>query len=152
MTQAALGRLGMTVTLKGEEASSLEARMRDGSFGMVFSDTWGPPYDPHAFASSMRVPSHADFQAQRGLAEKAEIDRRIGAALAATDEAERAGHWRWVLTALHEAAVYLPISYKQILAVTGPRVEPAVFGATVNEIPFERFAPADPRRIAGRAP
>ncbi len=45
--------------------SSIYARQRDGRFGMIFHRTWGAPYDPHAFLSSMRVPSHADFQAQQ---------------------------------------------------------------------------------------
>ncbi len=31
---------------------------------------WGPPYDPASFISSMRTPSHADYQAQVGLPEK----------------------------------------------------------------------------------
>ena len=47
---------------------SIDARQRDGRFGMIFNRTWGAPYDPHAFMSHMRVPSHADYQAQLGLA------------------------------------------------------------------------------------
>ncbi|MVA03990.1 hypothetical protein GLN27_22515, partial [Shigella flexneri] len=42
--------------LIGEEESSIYARQRDGRFGMIFHRTWGAPYDPHAFLSSMRVP------------------------------------------------------------------------------------------------
>ncbi|XNM76885.1 hypothetical protein ACLK19_23265 [Escherichia coli] len=51
--------------------------------------TWGAPDDPHAFLSSMRVPSHADFQAQQGLADKPLIDEEIGEVLATDDETQR---------------------------------------------------------------
>lgn len=60
--QANLRQVGVQVTLVGEEESSIYARQRE-PFGMIFNRTWGAPYDPHAFLSSMRVPSHADYQA-----------------------------------------------------------------------------------------
>ena len=55
--QANLRQVGVQVTV-GEEESSIYARQREGRFGMIFNRT-GAPYDPHAFLSSMRVPSHA---------------------------------------------------------------------------------------------
>ncbi|ENF65751.1 bacterial extracellular solute-binding s, 5 Middle family protein, partial [Escherichia coli P0305260.10] len=57
--QADMRQIGADVSLIGEEESSIYARQRDGRFGMIFHRTWGAPYDPHAFLSSMRVPSHA---------------------------------------------------------------------------------------------
>ena len=72
--QPDMRQIGADVSLIGEEESSIYARQRDGRFGMIFHRTWGAPYDPHAFLSSMRVPSHADFQAQQGLADKPLID------------------------------------------------------------------------------
>lgn len=59
--QADMRQIGADVSLIGEEESSIYARQRDGRFGMIFHRTRGAPYDPHAFLSSMRVPSHADF-------------------------------------------------------------------------------------------
>lgn len=59
----------------------------------------------------MRVPSHADFQAQQGLADKPLIDKEIGEVLATHDETQRQALYRDILTRLHDEAVYLPISY-----------------------------------------
>ena len=59
----------------------------------------------------MRVPSHADFRAQQGLADKLLIDKEIGEVLATHDETQRQALYRDILTRLHDEAVYLPISY-----------------------------------------
>ncbi|PIK71877.1 nickel ABC transporter, nickel/metallophore periplasmic binding protein, partial [Methylobacterium frigidaeris] len=81
--QADLARVGIAVRLVGEEESAILARQKDGRFGLIFGETWGPPYDPASFVSAMRTPSHADYQAQSGLPDKPAIDATIAAALAA---------------------------------------------------------------------
>lgn len=115
--QADMRQVGVDVALVGEEESSIYARQRDGRFGMIFNRTWGAPYDPHAFMSSMRVPSHADFQAQQGLADKPIIDKEIGEVLKTTDETQRQALYKDLLTRLHNDAVYLPISYVSMMVV-----------------------------------
>ena len=137
--QGDLARIGIAARLLGEDAGTSEARQRSGEFGMIFGSSWGAPYDPHAFMGSMRAPSHADFEAQRGLPEKAEIDRRITAVLTTTDETERAETYRWLLTTLHESGVYFPISYLTNKAVQRAGLPPVPFGATRYEIPFDRM-------------
>lgn len=142
IVQAELAKVGIAVSLVGEEESSIYARQHDGRFGMIFNRTWGAPYDPHAFVSSMRVPSHADYQAQLGLPDKAEIDARIGAVLISTDEEKRRVLYREILTRLHEEAVYLPLTYVTAIAVAKPELGRVPFGAMSSEIPFEKFRPA----------
>ncbi|WP_027134900.1 nickel ABC transporter substrate-binding protein [Geminicoccus roseus] len=140
--QSDLRKAGFQVRLVGEDEGSFAGRQRSGEFGLIFADSWGAPYDPHAFMSSMRVPSHADFQAQSGLAMKAEIDRRIGEVLVGTDDAARRENYRWLMTTLHEQAVYLPISYLTISYVHAASVAGVEFGPTLTEIPFDRMMPA----------
>lgn len=140
--QADLRKVGIQVTLTGEEESSIYARQRDGRFDLIFNRTWGAPYDPHAFVSSMRVPSHADYQAQLGLADKAGIDAKIGEVLTSTDETTRQNLYRHILTRLHEEAVYLPLTHVTAIAVAKPEVGNVPFGAMSSEIPFDRLAPA----------
>lgn len=137
--QADLAKIGVGVRLVGEEESSIYARQRDGRFGMIFNRTWGAPYDPHAFVSSMRAPAHADYQAQRGLPDKAQIDALIGKALVATDEAGRQRLYRDILTRLHESAVYLPLTHVNAIAVARPELGPIPFGAMASDIPFDRI-------------
>lgn len=139
--QADLAKVGIDVRLLGEEANSFYARQTDGNFDMIFGNTWGAPYDPHAFVSSMRVPSHADYQAQLGLAEKAELDAKIGHALTSTDEAERRELYRSILTILHDEAVYLPLTYSTAILVARDNVDNLTFGATQFDYPFAALKP-----------
>ncbi|UPG73859.1 nickel ABC transporter substrate-binding protein [Roseomonas gilardii subsp. gilardii] len=137
--QGDLARLGIAVRLIGEDESSFLGRQKSGEFGMIFGDTWGAPYDPHAFLASMRQPAHADYQAQSGLPMKAEIDRRIGAVLTTTDEAARAAEYRWLLTTLHEQGVYFPISFLTNKLVQRSTLAHMPFGDTRYEIPFDQI-------------
>lgn len=135
--QGDLRKVGIKVNLLGEENDSFNTRQKNGEFGLIFSDTWGSPYDPHSFCSSMRVPSHADYQAQLGLEMKGKIDETIGAVLVTTDEAERQEKYKYILGTLHDQAVYLPLTYMTSIMVHRPELQGCDFGATKNEIPFE---------------
>ncbi|MFW5734753.1 MAG: ABC transporter substrate-binding protein [Oceanidesulfovibrio sp.] len=137
--QGDLKKIGIKANLVGEESDSFYSRQKSGEFGMIFGDSWGPPYDPHSFCSSMRVPSHADYQAQLGLPMKAEIDEKIGQVLVTVDEKERQNIYESILTTLHEQAVYLPLTYMTSIMVHRPELEGASFGPTKQEIPFEKM-------------
>lgn len=137
--QANLRDIGVDVALVGEEESSIDARQRDGRFSMIFNRTWGAPYDPHAFMSSMRVPSHADYQAQRGLSDKPLIDKEIGEVLTTQDEARRQALYRDILTRLHNEAVYLPIGYVSMMVVAKPTLGTIPFAPITSEIPFDKI-------------
>ena len=104
---------------------------------MIFNDTWGAPYEPHAMCASMRVPSHADYQAQSGLPMKKELDEKIGLVLRATTDAERSALYRDILTTLHDQAVYFPISYKTLVKVYRKGLAGVEFPAFVNSVPFD---------------
>lgn len=139
--QGELAKLGIHIALRAVEDGALVRRQRDGDFGMIFADTWGAPYDPHSFVSSMRYAGHADYMAQRGLAIKDELDRRIAQVLASTDEQQRAEQYRFILTTLHEQAVYLPISYLTAISVRRASVANVQFGSTLFDVPFEAMTP-----------
>ena len=111
---------------------------------MIFNRTWGAPYDPHAFMSSMRVPSHADYQAQLGLPDKAQIDKEIGEVLISTDKTQRQALYRDILTRLHNEAVYLPISYMSMMVVAKPELGEIPYAPIASEIPFEQITPVKP--------
>ena len=140
--QGELATVGIEVKLRAEEEGSLVQRQREGRFGMIFADTWGAPYDPHSFVSSMRYPGHADYMAQRGLPMKDEIDHEIAEVLGQTDEGKRAEGYREILTTLHDQAVYLPVSYLTAISVSAKGVDNVQFGSTLFDVPFEAMRPA----------
>lgn len=137
--QGDLRKIGIHVKLIGEENQLFGQRQTNGNFDMIFSDTFGIPYDPHAMISSMRIPSHADYQAQVGLPMKKELDQKIEEALLSTDEETRQELYTYILTTLHEQAVYLPISYGTNLTVYHQNIKGLQFGQMNSEIPFEKM-------------
>ena len=135
--QGDLQEIGIKINMIGEEPDANMNRQKTGEFGLVFNETWGAPYDPHSFCSSMRTPSHADFQAQAGLSMKGEIDAKISEVLLSTDETKRQELYRYILTTLHEQAVYLPLTYVRGVIVHRNNLEGARYGQLKWEIPFE---------------
>lgn len=134
--QASLKDIGIRLSLEPEERTIFYQKQKKGDFDMIYSVTWGIPYDPHVFMSSMRRPSHADYEAQLGLARKAEIDALITEALLSTDETLQRANYREVLTELHRQAVYLPLSYRCAIAVAGERLEDFEMAKMTNIVPF----------------
>ena len=135
--QGDLKKIGIKINLIGEEPDSNMNRQKTGEFGMIFNETWGAPYDPHSFCSSMRAPSHADYQAQIGLPMKAVIDAKIGEVLLSTDENQRQELFKYILTNLHEQAVYLPLTYVRGVIVHKKDLKGDRYGQLKAEIPFE---------------
>jgi nickel transport system substrate-binding protein len=137
--QSEMNKVGIRVNLLGEENDSFLKRQKTGEFSLIFNDTWGAPYEPHATMSSMRVPSHADFQAQSGLPMKAELDAKITEVLGSVDESQRKTLYSYLLTTLHEQAVYLPLSFITNVFVHRGDLQGVTFGWTRYEIPFEKM-------------
>jgi nickel transport system substrate-binding protein len=130
-------KAGAAFKLLGEEEDSFYSRQKSGDFGMIFSDTWGPPYEPHAMVSSMLLPSHADYMAQIGLPMKKQLDDNIRRVFVTTDVGERAALYKNILTTLHEQAVYLPIYYNTMFEVyRTAELSNVGFGADKHHIPF----------------
>ena len=132
---------GVMLNLLGEEQDSFYRRQKEGDFGMIFSDTWGPPYEPHAMVSSMLLPSHADYMAQIGLPMKGELDANIRAVLETTDTQNRQDLYNSILTTLHTQAVYMPLYYNTMFEVhRDGELKNVRFGADKHHIHFEEMA------------
>ncbi|GHU42396.1 nickel ABC transporter, nickel/metallophore periplasmic binding protein [Spirochaetia bacterium] len=129
--------VGVSLKLLGEEEDSFYRRQKEGDFGMIFSDTWGPPYEPHAMVSSMLLPSHADYMAQIGLPMKNELDSTIRKVFVTTNVDERAALYKNIISTLHEQAVYLPIYHMTMFEVhRSKELKNVRFGTTKSDIPF----------------
>lgn len=90
-----------------------------GDFSLIFTETWGNPYDPHTTAAAWRVPNEADFAAQLGMVApmtKAQLDGNISAALVAP-AAQLESLWAAILSGLHANAIYAPVSSVVNLAI-----------------------------------
>ena len=138
--QSEYAKLGVVVNIKGEEEQSYRDNMKAGNFDMVFNICWGTPYDPQSSLAAMRQRVYGDYAAQLGLADKAEIDAAITKVLTTTDDAERQDLFSFVLTRLHEDAVYIPLTYECNKAVFRSDLKNVTFNPSQYEIPFARMS------------
>ena len=129
-------KLGISMNIHGEEEQSYRDNMKAGNFDMVFNICWGMPYDPQSSLAAMRAPVYGDYAAQQGLADKAEIDQAITNILISTDEAERQALYDFVLTRLHEDAVYIPLTYECNKALYTSDLQGVHFGTDQYDVPF----------------
>ena len=135
--QSEYAQLGISLTIHGEEEQSYRDRMKAGNFDLVFNICWGMPYDPQSSLAAMRAPVYGDYAAQQGLEDKAEIDEAITEILVSTDEQKRQELYTFVLTRLHEDAVYIPLTYECNKAIYRSDMQGFHFTQTQYEVPFE---------------
>lgn len=137
--QSELAKIGINLSLNGEEEQAHRDRMKAGNFDITFNISWGSPYDPQSFLAGMRKPVYGDYAAQQGLEEKEQIDETILKALKSTDEVERQECYKYVLTTLHEEAVYIPVTYERNRAVYNSSVGNVLFKASQYEVPMNEM-------------
>ena len=132
-----LAKIGINLEIIGEEAQAHSDRAKSGNFDIIFNESWGKPYDPQSFLASMREASvHGDYEAQKGLKEKEQIDEAILNALEATTEEERQEYYTYVLETLHEEAVYIPLTYETNRAIYSNKIKNVTFGQSQYEVTF----------------
>lgn len=134
--QSEYAKLGITLNISGEEEQSYRDKMKAGNFDMVFNICWGAPYDPQSSLAAMRQPVYGDYAAQLGLEDKKEIDKAITEILTSTDEEKRQELYTFVLTRLHEDAVYIPLTYECNKAIYRSNLDGVHFTQTQYEVPF----------------
>lgn len=134
--QSEYQKLGISLNIHGEEEQSYRDNMKAGNFDMVFNICWGMPYDPQSSLAAMRAPVYGDYAAQLGLEDKAEIDQAITDILISTDETERQELYTFVLTRLHEDAVYIPLTYECNKALYTSNLQGVHFGSDQYDVPF----------------
>lgn len=134
--QSEYGKAGIKINITGQEEQSYRDNMKAGNFDMVFNICWGTPYDPQSSLAAMQRPVYGDYAAQQGLDNKAEIDAAISRILVSTDETERQELYTFVLTSLHEDAVYIPLTYECNKAVYTSDLKGVTFTQSQYEVPF----------------
>lgn len=139
LMQGEYKKIGINLSIKGEEEQSYRDNMKGGKFDMVFNIAWGTPYDPQSSLSAMRKPVYGDYAAQQGLADKKEIDNAITTILTSTNEEERQKLYSFVLTRLHEDAVYIPLTYECNKAISKKELKGVQFTQTQYEVPFAKM-------------
>jgi hypothetical protein len=67
--RSSLSEVGINVVARPLDKESFNKAASSGDFNLIFSETWGPPYDPHSFTAAFRTPNEAAYAAQQGMLE-----------------------------------------------------------------------------------
>lgn len=132
-------KLGIDIKLTSQESNTFWTTAFQGKYDLLFTSTWAVPFDPHSYLASITTESEngsPDYTALLGLPEKKEIDMKIKKVLLTTDEKERKMLYTDILMALHEQAVYLPISYQSNVAVYHKNISGVDFLPQEVEVPL----------------
>lgn len=140
--QEQLKKIGIDVKIISEEKQAYLNRQQRGDFDMIYSLSWGAPYDPQSYLSSWRAKSsgHGDYQAQSGLAKKEWLDNEISKVLVSTSEEERSEEYKEILTYIALEDVYVPISYSRTKAIADKKLKGVTFDESQYEIPFSTMS------------
>lgn len=137
--QGEFRKLGIDVKLISKEEENFWATANEGGFDLLFTASWGVPFDPHSYLSAITTTSEGgspDHKALLGLPVKKELDGKIKEVLLSTDEEKRKMLYKDILTTLHEQAAYLPISYQSNVAVYHKNISGVNFLPQEYEVPF----------------
>lgn len=137
--QSDLKNIGVDLQIVGEEKQAFLDRQKSGDFDLMYSLSWGTPYDPQSYLSSWRIPAHGDYQAQIGLDKKEWLDDTITAVMIESDEEKRKEMYAEILTYIHNEGVYIPLTYSRTKAVYVPELKGVTFNVSQYEIPFEKM-------------
>lgn len=120
-----LAKVGLTVNARYLSKDDLNTAMVDGDYDMLFSETWGAPYDPHSYVSSWTTPDEAHYSAMESLDGKLEPSAFadwVDEILQETDSVKRQANWTDLLTEVHEEVLHLPVYGKRIPSVVNKRL------------------------------
>lgn len=107
-----LARVGVTVNTRKLSKEEFNAAEQDGDFHLSFSETWGAPYDPHAYAKGWVAGDEGHRQALTALEAPDTRDKlfqMVEDVLRQEDETERKKQWEAIHAMVHRNAVMLPL-------------------------------------------
>ena len=105
-----LAKIGITVTARPVDKDTFNTYMVAGNYDMVFSKTWGAPYDPHSYVNSWTTTDEGFYSAlpTAGI-DRAAFEAQVDAALSEMDPAQRQAKWTAILKSVHDEVVALPL-------------------------------------------
>lgn len=136
LLQSEYRKLGIDLTIHGEEEQSYRDNMKMGNFDMSFNISWGLPYDPQSSLSSMRRPVYGDYAAQQGVENVSVLHEGITYILMEIDPNTRQNYYDLVLNRIHDEAIYLPLTYENNKTIYRSQLQGVSFAPDQFRIPF----------------
>lgn len=134
--QASMKKIGMDLTIVGEDSTSIADRRKSGRYELLYTRTWGLAYDPESTISAFTDVSY-NIHSTKGIAEADELYKKIDDVMVTTDRDKRQGLYQDILGIVHDEAVFIPITYGGMTVVAPKDLKNISFKQTQYELPFE---------------
>jgi len=135
-----LAEIGIKVNTRLLDKPDFNKAMQDGDFHMCFTESWGPPYDPHSFATGwFRPKNEAHYAALDGLEApmtKAKLEQMVTNVLKVENVVTRQAKWSEILQEMHNQAISNPMWSSRMPAVINRRLQGYVAGPQQFDYPM----------------
>lgn len=112
-----LAAVGFNVKTRLLTKEDFNKAHQNGDFHLSFSETWGAPYDPHAYASGWVAGDEGHYHALSNLVpplSREGLFDMIEQVLKEENDLARQDQWKEILTSVHAQAVMVPLWGKRI--------------------------------------
>mmetsp|Transcript_77512 Transcript_77512/g.250795 ORF Transcript_77512/g.250795 Transcript_77512/m.250795 type:complete len:626 (-) Transcript_77512:457-2334(-) len=135
-----LAKINIKVNTRLLDKPDFNKAMQDGDFHLCFTESWGPPYDPHSFATGwFRPENEAHYAALDGLEApmtKATLEQMVTDVLKEENTVTRQAKWTEILLEMHNQAISNPMWSRRMPAVVNRRLQGYVAGAQQFDYPM----------------
>merc|ERR1719395_483163 len=138
--RADLAEIGITVNTRLLEKADFNKAMQQGDFHLCFTESWGPPYDPHSFATGwFRPDNEAHYPALQKMEPPMTIDKlkqMVTDVLRVENANTRQQGWSKILQEMHQQAISNPMWSRRMPAVFSRRLSGYVPGPQQFDYPM----------------
>lgn len=142
--RADLIKVGWQVNARPLSKEDFNKAHQEGDFHLSFSETWGAPYDPHAYAMGWIAGDEGHKQAFSsfdGSSSREELFKKIEKVLEEDDHAARETQWEEIHNYYHEQATMLPMWGIRIPTVLNNRLTGYEKGNQQFDYPVHKLVP-----------
>jgi ABC-type transport system substrate-binding protein len=135
-----LAKIGITINTRLLEKADFNKAMQTGDFHLCFTESWGPPYDPHSFATGWFRPNNeAHFVALWNMVPpmtNVTLQKMVTDVLKTTNSITRQQQWTKILQEMHKQAISNPMWSRRMPAVYNRRLSGYVPGPQQFDYPM----------------
>ena len=110
-------KAGVKLNICEEDSQVFRKKWKEGDFDMILYSSWGGSYEPFATLAAMRSEGDKFSTVQKGMENKAELDKVMNETLSEIDEDKLKEDFTYIMESFKDQAVYIPLTVSSTLAV-----------------------------------
>ncbi len=115
--QSQYAEVGIQLNIVPQDSQVYRENWTKGDFGVLIYSSWGGSYEPYATLAAMAKDGDKFNTVQKGMSNKAELDRVMLDCLSQTDEEKLAENFVFIMQSFHDEAVYVPLTVTNKLGI-----------------------------------